>query len=85
MRIFDTRFYLANLGTGAVDVVVDQTENSHLFWASAQGALDLADRGKIKMIFPTRRNLERLAQLLISQYVSGQVRNFRHQRRSIGR
>ncbi|MCY1672190.1 NUDIX domain-containing protein [Novosphingobium sp. SL115] len=60
-RIFDTRFYLADLGTGAVDIEVDATENRHLFWASAQGALDLAEQGAIKVIFPTRRNLERLA------------------------
>ncbi|WP_176399769.1 NUDIX hydrolase [Novosphingobium sp. B 225] len=61
VRVFDTRFYLANLGTGAVDLLVDATENTHLFWSSAQGALDLAEQGKIKVIFPTRRNLERLA------------------------
>lgn len=61
-RVFDTRFYLANLGTGAVEIEVDATENRHLFWASAREALDLADEGKIKVIFPTRRNLERLAQ-----------------------
>jgi 8-oxo-dGTP pyrophosphatase MutT (NUDIX family) len=62
MRIFDTRFYLADLGTGAVDLLVDSTENVHLFWASASEALELADQGQIKVIFPTRRNLERLAQ-----------------------
>ena len=61
-RIFDTRFYLADLGTGAVDITVDATENRHLFWASAAEALDLARQQKIKVIFPTRRNLERLAQ-----------------------
>lgn len=61
MRVFDTRFFLADLGTGAVDLLVDDTENTHLFWASAAGALELADTGKIKIIFPTRRNLERLA------------------------
>lgn len=61
VRVFDTRFYLADLGTGAVDLLVDETENTHLFWSSAQGALDLAEQGKIKVIFPTRRNLERLA------------------------
>ncbi|WP_408590032.1 NUDIX domain-containing protein [Novosphingobium sp.] len=60
-RIYDTRFYLADLGTGAVDLVVDSTENQHLFWASAQEALQMADDGRIKVIFPTRRNLERLA------------------------
>lgn len=61
IKAFDTRFYLANLGSGAVDLVVDATENQHLFWASAREALDMADDGRIKVIFPTRRNLERLA------------------------
>lgn len=60
-RVYDTRFYLANLGTGAVDVSIDHAENTRLFWISAQGALDAAERGEIKLIFPTRRNLERLA------------------------
>lgn len=60
-RVYDTRFYLADLGTGAVDIAADLSENTHLFWVSAQGALDAADRGDIKLIFPTRRNLERLA------------------------
>jgi 8-oxo-dGTP pyrophosphatase MutT (NUDIX family) len=62
VRVFDTRFYLADLGTGAVDLAVDDTENTHLFWASASEALAKADSGEIKVIFPTRRNLERLAQ-----------------------
>lgn len=61
-RIFDTRFYLTDLGTGAVDIAVDATENRHLFWASAAEALELARQRKIRIIFPTRRNLERLAQ-----------------------
>jgi len=60
-RVYDTRFYLANLGTGAVDIAVDNSENTRLFWVSAQGALDMAETGEIKLIFPTRRNLERLA------------------------
>lgn len=60
-RVYDTRFYLADLGTGAVDVSIDASENTHLFWTCAQGALDAAERGDIKLIFPTRRNLERLA------------------------
>lgn len=61
MRVFDTRFYLADLGTGAVEVTADATENRHLFWASAAEALQLAEEKAIKIIFPTRRNLERLA------------------------
>jgi 8-oxo-dGTP pyrophosphatase MutT (NUDIX family) len=62
VRVFDTRFYMTDLGTGAVDLLVDATENTHLFWASAAEALELAEREQIKVIFPTRRNLERLAQ-----------------------
>ncbi|SHN64535.1 NUDIX hydrolase [Erythrobacter sanguineus] len=60
-RVYDTRFYLANLGTGEVEVSIDHAENTHLFWTSAQGALEAAERDAIKLIFPTRRNLERLA------------------------
>ena len=60
-RVYDTRFYLADLGTGAVEIEADLSENTHLFWTTAQGALEAADRGEIKVIFPTRRNLERLA------------------------
>lgn len=59
---FDTHFYLADLGTGAVDIAVDDTENTHLFWASAAQALDMAEAGDISVIFPTQCNLQRLAQ-----------------------
>ena len=58
---FDTRFFLADLGTGAVDITVDATENTRLFWASAAEALRLAEAREISVIFPTRRNLDRLA------------------------
>lgn len=61
-RAFDTRFFLADLGTGAVDVLVDATENTHLFWSSAADTLRRADSDEVHIIFPTRRNLERLAQ-----------------------
>lgn len=61
-RVFDTRFYLADLGTGAVEIAVDETENTHLFWITAAEALAAAERGDLTVIFPTRRNLERLAQ-----------------------
>ncbi|MGB7407300.1 MAG: NUDIX domain-containing protein [Pontixanthobacter sp.] len=61
-RVFDTRFYCADLGTGAVDITVDATENTKLYWITAQQALDDADAGKLTLIYPTRRNLERLAQ-----------------------
>ncbi len=59
---FDTRFFAYDLGTGAVDVMADATETTRLFWASAASVLAMADTGECNIIFPTRRNLERLAQ-----------------------
>jgi hypothetical protein len=60
-KAFDTRFFVHDLGTGAVDIAVDATENTRLFWTSAQAALDMLERGEISLIFPTMRNVERLA------------------------
>jgi 8-oxo-dGTP pyrophosphatase MutT (NUDIX family) len=62
MRIFDTRFYLAAWPDGAAEPVVDDTENVRLLWACAAQVLADCDEGRAKVIFPTRRNLERLAQ-----------------------
>ena len=63
MRNFDTRFYLARLPEDAPVATVDETENTRLVWASAQDVLDEADAGRLEIIYPTRRNLERLALL----------------------
>lgn len=60
-RVFDTRFYLAKAPNDAGDPIVDETENVHSFWASAADLLTAADAGKVHVIYPTRRNLERLA------------------------
>ena len=62
MRIFDTRFYLARLPADAPAATVDRTENSRLLWATAAQVLADADAGRVAIIYPTRRNLERLAQ-----------------------
>lgn len=62
MRIFDTRFYLARLPADAPAATVDRTENVRLLWASAAQVLADADAGRATIIYPTRRNLERLAQ-----------------------
>ncbi|QNA83436.1 NUDIX hydrolase [Sphingomonas sp. So64.6b] len=62
MRIFDTRFYLARLPANAPLPEVDATENVRVLWTTAQQVLDDADAGRARIIFPTRRNLERLAQ-----------------------
>src|SRR3546814_3206155 len=61
VRIFDTRFYLARLPDGAPDPVVDATENVRAFWRGATDMLDDVVAGAARAIFPTRRNLERLA------------------------
>ena len=61
-RVFDTRFYLAQLAPGAPDPVADQGETTRAFWATAADVLAQADAGRATIIFPTRRNLERLAQ-----------------------
>jgi hypothetical protein len=54
---------LARLPEGAGDAaVVDGNENVRMFWATARDLLDMADRGEARIIYPTRRNLERLAQ-----------------------
>lgn len=60
-RAFDTRFYIAKAPPDAAEPLVDKTENVLSFWASASELLAAADNGKVKIIFPTRRNLERLA------------------------
>ncbi len=62
-RIFDTRFYIIADDDDSIEAIVDQTENYHLFWETAQGVLDKHEKGEITVIFPTKRNLERLAQL----------------------
>lgn len=59
-KVFDTRFYLARAPADA-EPVVDGNENVRVFWMSAQGVLAEADAGRAHIIFPTRRNLERVA------------------------
>lgn len=61
-RIFDTRFYLARLPDDAPEPLADGGESVRLLWASATQVLAMADAGEAQIIFPTRRNLERLAQ-----------------------
>lgn len=60
-RNFDTLFYLGRASEDAPDIQVDGNETVHAFWASAVDVLAMCDRGEAQIIFPTRRNLERLA------------------------
>lgn len=62
VRVFDTRFYLSAIAPDAPEPTADATENEALCWISAADMLARADRGEAQIIFPTRRNLERLAQ-----------------------
>ena len=58
-RIFDTLFYLARAPEG--EPVADGTETAAAFWMTAADVLARVERGAASAIFPTRRNLERLA------------------------
>jgi 8-oxo-dGTP pyrophosphatase MutT (NUDIX family) len=60
-RNFDTRFYIARVAPDAPEPEADGGETVRAFWASAGDVLALCDRGEADVIFPTRRNLERLA------------------------
>lgn len=61
-RNFDTLFYLARVAPDAPEPEADGGETVRAFWASAAEVLAMCDRGEAEVIFPTRRNLERLAQ-----------------------
>jgi 8-oxo-dGTP pyrophosphatase MutT (NUDIX family) len=60
-RRFDTLFYLAEAPPGADFATADETEAARTFWADAAAVLAELDAGRAHAIFPTRRNLERLA------------------------
>ena len=59
-RTFDTWFFVAKAPALARDVP-DGGESVSSRWASAQRVIDDAEAGKCSIIFPTHRNLERLA------------------------
>ncbi|TFI57596.1 NUDIX domain-containing protein [Sphingomonas parva] len=59
-RRFDTLFYLAEAPDDA-PASADRGEAVRTFWASAEATLAELAAGRAHAIFPTRRNLERLA------------------------
>ena len=61
-RTFDTRFYAVTAPPHSHELTVEEAEHSHIFWASARQTLTMAYSDEVSVIFPTRRNLERLAQ-----------------------
>ncbi|HWT11989.1 MAG TPA: NUDIX domain-containing protein [Allosphingosinicella sp.] len=60
-RRFDTLFYLAEAPADAPPPIAAEHEAVRAFWASAAEILAEIDAGRAHAIFPTRRNLERLA------------------------
>ena len=60
-RRFDTLFYLAEAPPRAPEPEVRPHEAVRAFWASAAAILAELEAGRAHAIFPTRRNLERLA------------------------
>jgi len=62
VRRFDTLFFIARAPGGDWQPSVVEGECSGAFWLSASDALEREQRGEARLIFPTRRNLERLAQ-----------------------
>lgn len=62
VRRFDTLFFVARAPTGDRDPRVIEGECSGAFWVSASDVLKRDLEGTARLIFPTRRTLERLAQ-----------------------
>jgi 8-oxo-dGTP pyrophosphatase MutT (NUDIX family) len=60
-RRFDTLFFVTEAPAGAADASAAEAEAVRILWATARQILDEADGGRARIIFPTRRNLERLA------------------------
>ncbi len=60
-RTFDTRFFITRMTGPLPKLDVVRAENSALFWIDAASALAQAAAGEMHIIFPTQRNLERLA------------------------
>ena len=60
-RRFDTLFFIAAAEGDLPEPTIAEAEAVRSFWASAVDVLDEIEAGKARAIFPTRRNLERLA------------------------
>lgn len=62
VRRFDTMFFVTRAPAGDWQPSVDPGECAGAFWLSAREVLEREQRGQARLIFPTRRTLERLAQ-----------------------
>jgi 8-oxo-dGTP pyrophosphatase MutT (NUDIX family) len=61
VRRFDTLFFVAQCPEGDWQPRTIEGECSGACWVTAAGVLERDRRGEARLIFPTRRNLERLA------------------------
>jgi 8-oxo-dGTP pyrophosphatase MutT (NUDIX family) len=61
VRRFDTMFFVARCPEGEWEPRVIEGECAMAAWLTAVDLLDRDRRGEARLIFPTRRNLERLA------------------------
>jgi 8-oxo-dGTP pyrophosphatase MutT (NUDIX family) len=62
VRRFDTLFFISRAAAGDWEPRVVEGECAGAFWLSACEVLEREKRGEARLIFPTRRTLERLAQ-----------------------
>jgi 8-oxo-dGTP pyrophosphatase MutT (NUDIX family) len=62
VRRFDTLFFIARCPPGDWEPRVIEGECNGASWLTAHEILERDERGEARLIFPTRRNLERLAQ-----------------------
>jgi 8-oxo-dGTP pyrophosphatase MutT (NUDIX family) len=62
VRRFDTLFFVAQAPSGTWEPRVIEGECAGAFWLTAAEVLERDRRGEARLIFPTRRTLERLAQ-----------------------
>lgn len=80
-RRFDATFFLAEVPAGAGEPTPQPGEVTRAFWASARDVLAELDVGQAHAIFPTRRNLERLARY--GSFAEARADAERHQVRTI--
>lgn len=62
VRRFDTLFFIAKAPSGDWQPRVVEGECAGAAWLTARTVLEREERGEARLIFPTRRTLERLAQ-----------------------
>jgi 8-oxo-dGTP pyrophosphatase MutT (NUDIX family) len=80
-RRFDATFFLAEAPPNALEPRPQPGEVVRAFWASAAATLAELDAGRAHAIFPTRRNLERLARF--ASFAEARADALRHPVRTI--